>query len=128
MRIARNAAALRHLGFIAANVRALRRRAGWTQQQLAEAADVDLRFVQRIERGTVNLSVSVLVALATALGVTPTSLLEFAVLTQSRPGRPKISIARGEPGGTRDDAEGPRSGVRTSGSLPGSANARKGAR
>jgi DNA-binding XRE family transcriptional regulator len=77
------------LGFIAANTRRWRLRRGMTQEGLAELADLDLRFVQRIERGTTNLSVSALIALADALKVEPTALFRVAKLTPARPGRPR---------------------------------------
>jgi transcriptional regulator with XRE-family HTH domain len=60
-----------------------------TQEQLAEAADLDARFIQRIERAETNLSVSALVLLADALGVHPSELLRTATLVPSRTGRPK---------------------------------------
>jgi ribosome-binding protein aMBF1 (putative translation factor) len=77
------------LRFIAANTRRWRLRRGLTQESLAERADLDLRFVQRIERGTTNLSVSALIALADALKVEPTALFREAKLTPARPGRPR---------------------------------------
>jgi transcriptional regulator with XRE-family HTH domain len=52
-------------------------------------ADLDLRFIQRIERGTTNLSISALIGLADALGVEPTLLFRAAKLTPPRPGRPR---------------------------------------
>ncbi len=78
-----------YLSFIAANTRRWRLRRGLTQEGLAEMADLDLRFIQRIERGNTNLSVSALVALADALGVEPSRLFRAAKLTPPRPGRPR---------------------------------------
>jgi transcriptional regulator with XRE-family HTH domain len=78
-----------YLSFIAANTRRWRLRRGLTQEALAEMADLDLRFIQRIERGTTNLSVSALVALAAALGIGPSRLFRAAKLTPPRPGRPR---------------------------------------
>jgi transcriptional regulator with XRE-family HTH domain len=78
--------------FIAANTRSHRLRRGMTQEGLAEVADLDLRFVQRIERGRTNLSVSALVALAAALGVAPSALFRAAKLPPSRPGRPRKHV------------------------------------
>jgi transcriptional regulator with XRE-family HTH domain len=78
----------RYLGFIAANLRRYRRRRGLTQEGLAESADLDLRFVQRIEHGSTNLSVSALVAIATALEVSPSALFKAAKLAPTKPGRP----------------------------------------
>lgn len=77
-----------YFDYIAANVTRARMRAGLTQEKLAEAADIDLRFLQRIERGRTNLSVAILVALADALGVAPGSLLRRSALPAPRRGRP----------------------------------------
>lgn len=82
------------LAYIGANVSRARLRAGLTQERLAEAADLDLRFVQRVERGTTNLSVLVVVALADALGVTPGSLFTKNQLPEARRGRPPKKRAR----------------------------------
>lgn len=73
---------------IGANLRALRLRHELTQEALAEAADIDLRFLQRVERGQTNVSVAVLVALAEVLGVAPASLFRAAKLPPVRRGRP----------------------------------------
>jgi transcriptional regulator with XRE-family HTH domain len=82
------AQAQNYFDYIGANVSRARARAGLTQEKLAEAAEVDLRFLQRVERGRTNLSVAVLVALADALGVAPGSLLRKAALSKARRGRP----------------------------------------
>jgi transcriptional regulator with XRE-family HTH domain len=72
-----------------ANVHARRVHAGLTQQQLAELADVDLRFLQRIERGSGVPSFPTVVALADALGVNVAELFEAAEPTPARRGRPR---------------------------------------
>lgn len=77
------------LTYIAANVRRARERKNLTQERLAESASVDIRYLQRVERGTINLSIDVLTALAEALGVTPASLLRPAKLSPPKTGRPK---------------------------------------
>ncbi|OGT27549.1 MAG: transcriptional regulator [Gammaproteobacteria bacterium RBG_16_66_13] len=82
------------LDYIAANLHRARTRAGMTQEQLAEAADLDLRFLQRIERGKTNLSVLTLTALANALAVPPGSLLKKATLPEVRRGRPPARKTR----------------------------------
>lgn len=74
-----------------ANVQARRVHAGLTQQQLAELADVDLRFLQRIERGAGVPSFPTVVALAGALGATMSELFEPAEPTPARRGRPRRS-------------------------------------
>ena len=81
-----------YLRYIAANTRKYRLKRGLTQESLAEIADLDLRFIQRIERATTNLSVSVLVALAEALEVAPTALFRQAKLSPARPGRPRKQV------------------------------------
>jgi transcriptional regulator with XRE-family HTH domain len=78
-----------YLRYIAANTRRYRLRRGLTQEGLAEIADLDLRFLQRIERGSTNLSISVLVALADALTIAPTALFREAEMAPSKPGRPR---------------------------------------
>ncbi|MET0398732.1 MAG: XRE family transcriptional regulator [Longimicrobiaceae bacterium] len=57
---------LRH---VAANLRAARQQRGWTQQALAERADVSRRMVVGIEAGDSNVSLATLDRLADALGV-----------------------------------------------------------
>jgi transcriptional regulator with XRE-family HTH domain len=85
MRSARTKAALISIG---ANVRRRRIRLDLTQERLAEAASVEARYLQDVERGRVNLSIDVLVALAQALDVDPRALLKPATLPSTRPGRP----------------------------------------
>jgi transcriptional regulator with XRE-family HTH domain len=74
---------------VGANIRRVRDRRGVTQQSLAELADLDQRFVQRVERGRTNMSVLVLVKLASALGVTPATLLRPARIKPPVAGRPR---------------------------------------
>ena len=85
----RRARATRILNSIAANVRRLREARDLTQEQLAEAADLDVRQVQRIERASLNFGVVALVSLAEALDVSATRLLKFAELDPPRRGRPR---------------------------------------
>ena len=70
-------------------MRSRRLKRAFTQEALAEAADLDLRFLQRVERGQTNLSVAVLVALADALGTSPAELFRPAKLPEAKPGRPR---------------------------------------
>ncbi len=88
------ASAREYLTFIAANIYRVRTRVGMTQERLAEAADLDLRFLQRVERGRTNLSVLTLTALAAALDVPPSSLFRKAVLPDVRRGRPPTKKRR----------------------------------
>ncbi|WP_338046355.1 helix-turn-helix transcriptional regulator [Polyangium spumosum] len=85
----RSARVVEVLGYIGANVRRLRLSRGLTQEQLAEAAELDLRFLQRVERGQTNVGVAVIVALAGALGVPPGRLFRKATLPEAKPGRPR---------------------------------------
>jgi transcriptional regulator with XRE-family HTH domain len=65
-----------------------------TQEKLAEAADLDLSYVQRVERASVNLSMSVLVALAVALDTRPARLLAHAAPPEMKRGRPRAAKRR----------------------------------
>lgn len=73
-----------------------------TQERLAEAAELDLRFLQRVVRGSTNLSVVVLVSLADALDCTPASLLRRSKLAPPVKGRPRSKgAASSEPKGPK---------------------------
>ena len=61
---------------VGGNVRRLRLERGFTQEQLAFAAEVDLTYLGGIERGRRNPSVEVLGRVAEALRVPPKRLLE----------------------------------------------------
>lgn len=77
------------LANIAANVRRTRERRGLTQEQLAERCGLNFRYIQRVERGDINLTVVKLAALADALGVSPGALFKAArSLPEPRRGRP----------------------------------------
>lgn len=78
------------LRYIAANIRRHRLGQGWTQATLAEAADMDLRHLQRVERAEVNLTAGALTAVADALGIPPAKLFVAAALPPARPGRPRM--------------------------------------
>jgi methanogenic corrinoid protein MtbC1/DNA-binding XRE family transcriptional regulator len=53
---------------IGLGVQEMRRRKGWSQSELAAAADLDRTYISGVERGKQNLSLGVLVRLAEALG------------------------------------------------------------
>lgn len=74
---------------IAANVRALRLEQGLTQEALAERADLEKSYLQKIERASPNLSVETLVALADALRVAPERLLTPTKMEPRAVGRPR---------------------------------------
>jgi y4mF family transcriptional regulator len=61
---------------IAENVRCYRRERGLTQKQLAKKAGISRGYVSQIENGKINLYLDTLVALARALGVNPSDLVE----------------------------------------------------
>jgi len=71
------------------NVQRLRLKRGWTQEYLAELADLDLSYAQRVERGEVNVTLSTLANFADALGVQPGVLLRAGKPPVIKRGRPK---------------------------------------
>jgi transcriptional regulator with XRE-family HTH domain len=73
---------------IAANVRRLRLRHGWTQEELAERAKIEPRYVHSVEAARANPTVRVLVALSRELEVDPPALFRPAKFSKQRPGRP----------------------------------------
>lgn len=78
------------IGYVAANVRRRRERLGLTQEELAAAAEIDLTYLQRIERASANPSVRVLAQLAQALDLAPGLLLrKREPLPRRKAGRPK---------------------------------------
>ena len=82
------------LGFIGANVYRLRARRDLTQEQFAETTDLDVRFLRRVERGTVSLCFDTIVRLADALGVEPGVLLRRVKPVTPKTGRPRKRAAR----------------------------------
>jgi transcriptional regulator with XRE-family HTH domain len=88
---------------VAANVRTLRRRLGLTQEAAAERADLDLRFLQRVEAADTNLTVAGLARLAGAFGVPISRLFRTAAMPERPNGRPRIS-------GPRNSARKPKGG------------------
>ena len=63
---------------LANNVRAIRRRKGMTQADLANASGLDRTFVNRLERGHVSVALETIGAIATALEIPPRELIEPA--------------------------------------------------
>ena len=80
------------LRFVAANVRRLRQERGLTQEKLAEKAQLDLRYFQKIESAQVAFNVGILVVLAETLEVEPGLLLEEAELPEPVRGRPPKAV------------------------------------
>lgn len=77
---------LRHVG---ANVRRKRVQKKWTQAELAERIDVDVRFLQRIERATTVPSIATVVMLADALETSVSAMFRPAKFSESKTGRPR---------------------------------------
>jgi transcriptional regulator with XRE-family HTH domain len=69
--MASDAAMLRTLG---KRVRELRHERGFSQEKLAELAEVHENHIRRIEGGTANPSYLVVARIARALGVNPSAL------------------------------------------------------
>ncbi len=61
------------------NVRRLRKRRGFSQEELAERAGLHRTYIGSVERGERNISLENIVALARALGVSLAELVEGVV-------------------------------------------------
>jgi transcriptional regulator with XRE-family HTH domain len=61
---------------LADNVKRFRRARGYTQKELAEVCQVHKNYVSSVERGTVNISLANMEALATGLVCTEWELLK----------------------------------------------------
>ena len=61
---------------VAKNVRAFRHKLGWSQEALAEKADMHWTFISGVERCKYNISLDSIVRLAKALGRAPHELLK----------------------------------------------------
>jgi len=61
---------------VAKNIKKQRVLKGLTQQQLAELADKEMRYISHLERNKANITLTVLAQIADALGVHPASLCE----------------------------------------------------
>lgn len=64
------------MDILAANVRKYRALNNLSQETLANLSGIELSTVSRIERGLLNSSVSIIFALANAMGVEPRQLLD----------------------------------------------------
>jgi transcriptional regulator with XRE-family HTH domain len=65
-----------HRRILGQNVRKYRQRLKWSQEKLAERADMHWTFISGVERGKHNISLDSLVRLAKALGRKPYELLK----------------------------------------------------
>ncbi|MEE4185176.1 MAG: helix-turn-helix transcriptional regulator [Gammaproteobacteria bacterium] len=61
---------------LARNVKHHRTRLGWSQEALADEADVHRTYVSQVERGLRNPTIAIVARLAEALNVPPAALLE----------------------------------------------------
>ncbi len=61
---------------LGATIRDLRRTLGYSQERLAEKAELHRTYIGGVERGERNVSLENIVRLARALRVTPSQLLE----------------------------------------------------
>lgn len=80
--------------FLAANVHRHRVHLGWSQEELADRAGLDVRFVRRVESSAgTDVRLSTLLKLAEALDCAPGDLLVPATPVKRRPGRPSTKRA-----------------------------------
>lgn len=80
-------------GWVGGRVAERRRSNAWTQEQLAEKLDVSVKYVQRIEAGTENLTIESIVNVATVLDVKPADLMKPLRAKKRKPGRPRKTKA-----------------------------------
>jgi DNA-binding XRE family transcriptional regulator len=66
----------------------LRVERGWTQEAFAQAAEVSVGYVRRLEPGDENLKLSSMVRLANLLAFAPVDLLQAPRSLAARRGRP----------------------------------------
>lgn len=83
------------IALVAANVRALRKAAGLSQEELAHEAEVDRTYVSQVERSQRNITISVLARMARALKTAPSRLLEAsAAPTPKKTAKAKVRSRR----------------------------------
>ena len=75
---------LREARALGLQVRALRQARGWTLEEAAEKGDMDLKHWQKIEAGTINVTLVTLVRIAEGLGETVGSLFGTPVAPRGR--------------------------------------------
>jgi transcriptional regulator with XRE-family HTH domain len=60
---------LKYRRILAENIRSARKRAGWTQERLAEKAELHPVYISAVERGVKTISMDALMRIAKALRV-----------------------------------------------------------
>jgi transcriptional regulator with XRE-family HTH domain len=65
------------LSIIGARIRSLRKSKGWSQEKLAEQADLNASYVGKIERGEKNTTFKSLEKVASALGISMIELFKY---------------------------------------------------
>lgn len=80
---------------LGARIRKLRQAAGLTLEGLAERATVDLKHLQKVEAGTLNVTLATLVRIASGLGVEVRTL--FPVRPKLLPKEQRLPDARRAP-------------------------------
>ena len=61
------------------NLRKIRLSKNFTQESLANTANLEISQISRIERGVINTSISQVFVIAKALGIDPKDLFDFKI-------------------------------------------------
>lgn len=64
---------------IATRIKELRKSSALTQEQLAEKANIDYKFFQKIENGTRNITVNTLIRICDSLNVSLKDFFDFDI-------------------------------------------------
>jgi transcriptional regulator with XRE-family HTH domain len=80
------------LAVMGAHLRRERTRKELTQEQAAEGLGIDSKYLAKIERGQVNVTVGTLIKLAEFYGVPASRLLRPGKVERQKVGRPKKRI------------------------------------
>ena len=73
------------------SIREKRKEKGLTQEELAENADVNPKFLGKVERGETNVSLLTLAKICDALGISPCELLAFTSMDKKLLGEGELS-------------------------------------